>query len=122
MKRIPEQPDREQRITFEIVVDAYDAAERAMGWYYYLEHKLQVPFKAKCRSARATSPLESDTEVDVLGLAAEDDCMSEVFALVKYAKSELAVPLEQLACHAPDEQTGQAVADLHCWVARGYDY
>jgi len=122
MKRIPEQPDRENRITFEIVVDAYDETERAMGWYYYLQHKLQVPFKATCRSARATSPLEVGVEVDVVGLAAEDDCMSEVFVLVKYAKSELAVPLEQLACHAPDEQTGQAVADWHYWVARGYDY
>nr|WP_232230071.1 calcium-binding protein [Polaromonas glacialis] len=43
MKRIPEQPDRENRIAFEIVVDAYDAAERAMGWYYYLQDQLQVP-------------------------------------------------------------------------------
>jgi hypothetical protein len=25
-------PDREQRIEMEIVVDAYDAQERAMGW------------------------------------------------------------------------------------------
>ena len=122
MKRIPEQPDRENHITFEIVVDAYDETERAMGWYYYLQHKLQVPFKATCRSARATSPLEVGAEVDVVGLAAEDDCMSEVFVLVKYAKSELAVPLEQLACHALDEQTGQAVADWHYWVARGYGY
>lgn len=122
MKRIPEQPDRENRIAFEIVVDAYDQAERAMGWYYYLQHKLQVPFKATCRSARATSPLEVGAEVDVVGLAAEDDCMSEVFVLVKYAKSELAVPLEQLACHAPEEQKCQAVADWHYWVARGYDY
>ena len=122
MKRIPEQPDRENRIAFEIVVDAYDAAERAMGWYYYLQDELQVPFKATCRSTRSTSPLEVGIEVEVVGLAAEDDCMSEVFVLVKYAKSELAVPLEQLACHAPDEQTGQAVADWHYWVARGYDY
>ena len=118
MKRVPEQPDRENCIAFEIVVDAFDAAERAMGWYHYLQDQLQVPFKATCRSARATSPLE----VGIVGLAAEDDCMSEVFVLVKYAKSELAVPLEQLACHGLDEQAGQAVADWHYWVARGYDY
>ncbi len=37
MKRVPEQPDREDRIAFEIVVDAYDETERAMGWYYYLQ-------------------------------------------------------------------------------------
>ena len=122
MKRLPEQPDWESRIAFEIVVDAYDAVERAMGWYYYLQDQLQVPFKATCRSAHSTSPLEVGVEVEVVGLASEDDCVSEVFVLVKYAKSELAVPLEQLACHAPDEQTGQAVADWHYWVARGYDY
>ena len=81
-----------------------------------------MPFKATCRSARSTSPLEVGVEVEVVGLASEDDCMSEVFVLVKYAKSELTVPLEQLACHALEEQTGQAVADWHYWVARGYDY
>lgn len=122
MKRIPEQPDRENRITFEIVVDAYDAAERAMGWYCYLQDQLQMPFKATCRSARSTSPLEVGVEVEVAGLAPEDDCMSEIFVLVRFGKSRLAVPLEQLACHALDEQTCQAVADWHYWVARGYDY
>ncbi|WP_051676208.1 calcium-binding protein [Polaromonas glacialis] len=105
MKRLPEQPDRENRIAFEIVVDAYDQAERAMGWYCYLQDQMQVPLKATCRSARSTSPLEVGVEVEVVGLASEDDCMSEIFVLVRYAKSRLAVPLEQLACHAPDEQT-----------------
>jgi hypothetical protein len=31
---------REERITMEIIVDAYDEAERALGWYYYLEQQL----------------------------------------------------------------------------------
>ncbi len=31
---------RERRIAMEIVVDAYDEQERALGWYYYLEDKL----------------------------------------------------------------------------------
>jgi len=30
-------PEREKRIDMEIVVDAYNQQERAMGWYYYLE-------------------------------------------------------------------------------------
>lgn len=37
---------REHRIEMEIVVDAYGSEERAMGWYYYLEDKLEFPFKA----------------------------------------------------------------------------
>lgn len=37
----------ENRIEMEIVVDAYDESERAMGWYYYLQDNLNVPFKAE---------------------------------------------------------------------------
>lgn len=122
MKRTPVRPDRENRIAFEIVVDACDETERAMGWHSYLQNQLQVPFKAKSRSARATSPLEVGVKVEVVGLAREDDCMAEMFVLVRYAKSQLAVPLEQLACHAPDEQTCQTVADGYYGVACGYDY
>jgi hypothetical protein len=40
---------REQRIEMEAVVDAYDSGERAMGWYYHLDGKMKVPFKARCR-------------------------------------------------------------------------
>jgi hypothetical protein len=28
--------EREERITMEVVVDAYGPEERALGWYYYL--------------------------------------------------------------------------------------
>lgn len=37
---------RENRIDYEIVVDAYDESERAMGWYYYLQDKIIFPFLA----------------------------------------------------------------------------
>lgn len=33
MAKVKEDPKREHRITMEIVVDAYDEQERAMGWY-----------------------------------------------------------------------------------------
>ena len=50
---------REERISMEIVVDAYGEAERAMGWYCYLEDKLSFPFLTRCILERATSPLRS---------------------------------------------------------------
>jgi hypothetical protein len=31
-----EDKKRERRIDMEVVVDAYDEVERAMGWYYYI--------------------------------------------------------------------------------------
>ncbi len=122
MARAKEQPEREERILFDIVVDAYNETERAMGWYYYLQDKMQLPFKATCRLARATSPLKVGMPADVVGMADEEDCMSEIFVVVNYGKSELAVPLAQLECHASDDDTDQAVADWHYWVARGYEY
>ena len=39
---------REIRIHDEIIVDAHGPEEQAMGWYYYLEEKLQFPFQAQC--------------------------------------------------------------------------
>jgi hypothetical protein len=107
------QRDREDRILFNIVVDAFNATERAMGWYYYLEEALQLPFKARCSCIRATSPLKISQEVEVVSMADEDDCMSEVFVLVKFGKSKLAVPLAQLECVIADEGTRQAIADWH---------
>ena len=35
MSKIKKDKDREYRIDMEVVVDAYDSEERAMGWYYY---------------------------------------------------------------------------------------
>jgi hypothetical protein len=47
MTKQEKDPIREKRIDYEIVVDAYDAEERAIGWYYYLADKISFPFLAK---------------------------------------------------------------------------
>jgi hypothetical protein len=71
--------DREERIAMEVIVDAYGPEEQAMGWYYYLEEKLQFPFTAICSAKRAISPLQIKDKVDVLGMAPEDECQNEMF-------------------------------------------
>ena len=48
--------EREQRISMEIVVDAYGPEEQAMGWYYSLKDRLGFPFLARCVAERAISP------------------------------------------------------------------
>ena len=53
MKRPSRDEEREQRITMEIVVDAYTPEEQAMGWYYSLEDRLHFPFMARCITERA---------------------------------------------------------------------
>src|SRR5829696_3816903 len=57
MKRRSRDEEREQRITMEIVVDAYTPEEQAMGWYYSLEDRLHFPFVARCIAERSISPL-----------------------------------------------------------------
>ena len=57
MARPPRDEEREERITMEIIVDAYGADEQALGWYYYLEEHLAFPFRARCIAERSISPL-----------------------------------------------------------------
>src|SRR5438132_5987664 len=114
-KKAKHDAEREERITMEIVVDCYDRHERAMGWYYYLEKQLRFPFTATCILHRAVSPLRVKDEVEVLGMAPEDECGSEVFVMMQWDRREgLAVPLAQLKpISDSDDQTKQAVADWH---------
>ena len=107
----------------EIIVDAYGPEEQAMGWYYYLEEKLQFPFTAVCSAKRAISPLQIKDEVDVLRMAPEEECEKEMFVMIRWEKDGLAVPLSQLtAINSTDEQTKQAVEDWHYWVQMGYQF
>jgi hypothetical protein len=116
-------PEREQRITMEIVVDAYDAQERAMGWYDYLEEQLQFPFTATCIAKRAISPLHVKDEVEVIGMPGEEECEHEMFVTIRWEKEGLAVPLSQLQpISETAEQTKQAIEDWHYWVTMGYEF
>jgi hypothetical protein len=114
--------DRETRIDNDIVVDAYDASERAMGWYYYLEEQLHFPFTARCIKVRPISPLRVGDEVEVLGMAPEDECGYEMFVMIRWEKPGLAVPLSQLKAVATDESTSQATEDWQYWVKQGYEF
>lgn len=122
MPRVKENKARERRIEMEAVVDAYNAEERAMGWYYYLEERLKVPFKAHCKAKRTISPLRIREDVIVLGMAPEEDCESEIFVRVRWRGRSLAVPLSQLEPLAADPETSEAVADWHYWTGRGYEF
>ena len=121
MTQQPEDEEREERISMEIIVDAYDSEEQAMGWYYYLEGKMQFPFSARCVTQRAISPLEPGEEVEVVGMAPVEECDHEMFVMIKWKSRKFAVPLIQLEGIDVDEETQQAIEDWHYWVDRGYE-
>ena len=122
MPPIKKDPKRDERITMEIIVDANGPEEQAMGWYYYLEDKLRFPFLAKCIAGRAISPLRKGDEVEILGMAPESECQHEMFVETRWDKRNLAVPLAQVKpITKTDDETQEAVADWHYWMARGYE-
>jgi hypothetical protein len=114
--------DREERIVREIVVDCHGEEERAMSWYHYLTETLAFPFITQCRAKRAISPLQIGDEVDIIGMAPEEECHHEMFVLMRWERDGLAVPLAQLSVAYADDGTQQAVEDWLYWVDRGYRF
>ena len=122
MARIEKDEEREERITMEIVVDAYGPEEQAIGWYYYLQETMQFPFTATCISKRRSSPLKAGATVEVVGMAPSDECEREMFVEIAWEGDTLAVPLMQIEATEEDAETQQAIADWHYWVNRGYEF
>lgn len=122
MAKVSRDEEREERITMEIVVDAYEPEEQAMGWYYYLQDTMQFPFTAVCASTRRISPLKEGATVEVVGMAPEDECEQEMFVEIEWEGDTLAVPLIQIEATEADEETQQAIADWHYWVNQGYEF
>ncbi|MDH4203162.1 MAG: calcium-binding protein [Phycisphaerae bacterium] len=122
MAKVKKDSEREERIEMEIVVDAYDEVERALGWYYYLKDALCFPFSARCICKRALSPLRIKDKVEVLGMPEEQECEHEMFVVIRWDNEELAVPLSQLKPIHVDAETKQAIEDWYYWVKQGYRF
>ena len=95
---------RERRITMEAVVDAYNEQERAIGWYYYLERRLDFPFLARYATRRSTSPLKVGDEVEVIGIA------DRSFKPQLYARSR--IPYSLLIDHDDPFAVADMIKDL----------
>ncbi len=93
-----------------------------MGWYYYLEDKLEFPFKTKCIRERPISPLKKGETVDVISMAPEEECQHDMFVQVRWEGRKLAVPLAQLKGVSVGEDTKEAVEDWHYWTVIGYQF
>jgi Calcium binding len=96
MTRPDKDEEREERIHMEIIVDAYDSEEQAMSWHTYLSDTLQFPFSARCIVHRVISPLEKGEEIEVVGMAPDEECQHEMFVLIRWKSRKFAIPLRQL--------------------------
>jgi len=114
-------PEREHRITIEIIVDTYGPEEQAMGWYYYLKDTVEFPFSAVCCEKRSTSPLKTGEKVEVVGMADDRECEKKMFVDVQWEGRQLSVPLSQLTpVRSMSGKTKEAIEDWHYWVKMGY--
>ena len=113
---------REEQITMEVVVDAYDSGERAMGWYYYLDDKISFPFTAECAAVNKRTPLELGERVTVTQMAGEDYCEHDMLVDISWKDKSLAIPLSQLKPLDADDDSVEAIDDWHYWVEQGYTF
>jgi hypothetical protein len=78
---------------------------------------------ARCVQERATSPLQVGDEVEVVGMAPENECEREMFVETHWDnKRTLAIPLSQLDVIEGDDETRQAVEDWYYWVGMRYEF
>ncbi len=126
MANIERDEKREHRIETEIIADADDKEDRAMGWYYYLDDSLNCPFLAKWKKKnRKTSTIE-EKEVEVLSMSADDECLKDMFVDVVYPggndEDVLSAKLSEIEAINADSETQEALADWQYWLARGYKF
>lgn len=110
------------RIHDEVIVDAKDEIERSMGWYYYLEDTMVMPFKAECVQVVSTSPLEVGETVTVIGMDELENCEHDMFVRIKWQTKTFCVPLRQLKGVKVDSDTKRALGDWSYWVSQGYRF
>ncbi|MBE9035528.1 calcium-binding protein [aff. Roholtiella sp. LEGE 12411] len=126
MPSVEPNENREHRIKTEIIIDAEDKEERAMGWYYYLDDTLNVPFMAKWAKKGRKSNTVEEKQVEVLGMAPDDECLKDMFVEVVYpdGKDEdvFSAKLSEITAIDADSETQEALADWHYWLARGYKF
>jgi Calcium binding len=122
MPKVTRDEAREERIMMEAVVDAYDEDEQAMGWYYYLEDKIQFPFVATCINKRRISPVPEGSKVAVVGMATADECLREMFVEIEWDGDTLAIPLSQIEAIDVNANTLEAIEDWHYWVNCDYQF
>jgi hypothetical protein len=119
---VKQNPTRDARIWDEIIVDAHEGSEQAMGWYYYLEGMLHFPFEARCVAKRAISPLRKGETVTVVAMAPAVECEREMFVQILWQGRSFGVPLIQLKGKKVGARTRQAIEDWHYWVSQDYTF
>jgi hypothetical protein len=113
---------REFRIANKILAAAQEGEEAALAWYYHLEEIFRAPFTARLRAPQSGAPLNEGDTLTVLELADVAACREQIMITADYNGQPFTIPLAHLDPLDADEETTEAVADWHYWLARGYEF
>jgi hypothetical protein len=61
-------------------------------------------------------------DVEVLRMAPDEVCATDMLVMVRWQGRKLAIPLSQLVPVDPDDSTAEAIGDWQYWVAQGYQF
>ncbi|MEM0964755.1 MAG: calcium-binding protein [Verrucomicrobiota bacterium] len=114
--------EREERITYKIIVDCYNELEVAMGWYYYLQDNLNFPFDARISGSSQYNTLPENETVTVVSMADEEDCENSMWVTIKTRDGEIIMPLEQIEPINSSGKTSEAVNDWLYWLDQDYQF
>jgi hypothetical protein len=63
---------------------------------------------------------EQGEKVDVLSMAPDEACTTDMLVMVRWQRRKVAVPLSQLTPIDPDDSTAEAIDNWRYWVTQGY--
>ncbi|MGK7888072.1 MAG: calcium-binding protein [Leptolyngbyaceae cyanobacterium] len=119
MAKIKPDPEREERIEMEVIVDCYDEYEVAAGWYCYVQNGLSTPFTATWISKNS----EKSKTVQVVGMASSDDCERDLMVEIDLDGGIFSVPLSMIEPAADtDPETQQVIGDWQYWIGQGNEF
>ena len=104
----------EHRIDYEIIVDCYEDHEVQMGWYYYMEDKLNFPFTATVEIEKRNGQKELK-KVEVLKSTCKEEFGEDMMVGVAFDEFVHSVPLLSLKNIEADEETLRALGDWVYW-------
>lgn len=112
------EPEREERIQNEIIVDAYDNDEVASSWYYYLDEMLHFPFTAMVHTHRSGNTSYA-SQVEIKEMAEMSRCgygqMWVRGALSLQKNTPLHFFLSDITSVEEDEERVMALEDWNYW-------
>lgn len=107
---------RDKRIAEQILADTYSEEEAISAWRCHIEDAIKFPFTAICVKKLAISALKKGEVVEVLGIAPEDEYITDIFVIIEWQGHKLGVPLVQLKPVKSSPKTKQVIEDWRYYM------